>query len=94
MAGRLLRAIGATPGITETLGGYVETAVTLAAEPTLLAQYRTLFTEANWAATIGDIVTFTYHYEQSLIQIETGLRKHDVTESEPIRPELAEAVAA
>ena len=74
MAGRLLQAIGATLGITETLEGYVDTAVALAARPELLAQYRALFTEANWAATIGDIASFTYHYEQSLVEIDHACR--------------------
>ncbi len=77
MAGRLLQAIHATPGITETFENYIETSVTLANQPALLAQYRSLFTETNWAATIGDIATFTYHYEASLIQIELALRNRD-----------------
>ncbi len=69
MAGRLSQAIGATLGITETIESYVETAVTLATGPALLKHYRSLFTEANWTATIGDIATFTAHYEQSLIDM-------------------------
>ncbi len=69
MAGRLLQAIGAAPGIAETLESYTEIAVALATRPEVLAQYRTLFTEANWASTIGDIATFTRHYEDSLLQI-------------------------
>lgn len=72
MAGRLSQAIGATLGITETIDSYVETAVTLATEPALLAHYRSLFTEANWIATIGDIATFTAHYEQTLIRVHTA----------------------
>jgi predicted O-linked N-acetylglucosamine transferase (SPINDLY family) len=99
MAGRLLQAIGATPGITETVEQYVETAIALANQPAVLAQYRSLFTQANWAATIGDIATFTYHYEDSLIQIELGSRARDTEEPEPVvdaMPEhdLAEAAAA
>jgi len=74
MAARLLRAIGADAGITESLDQYVEAAVALATQPELLARYRSVFTEANWAATIGDIATFTFHYEESLIQIELALR--------------------
>jgi predicted O-linked N-acetylglucosamine transferase (SPINDLY family) len=74
MAGRLLQAIGASAGITETFEHYIETAVALATQPALYSQYRSLFTETNWAATIGDIATFTYHYEDSLIQIELARR--------------------
>jgi predicted O-linked N-acetylglucosamine transferase (SPINDLY family) len=74
MAARLLQAIGASAGITETFEHYIETAVAIATRPALYAQYRSLFTETNWAATIGDIATFTYHYEDSLIQIELARR--------------------
>ncbi len=74
MAGRLLRAIGATAGIAESLDAYVDAAVTLATRPDQLAHYRSLFTETNWTDTIGDIATFTFHYEESLIQIELALR--------------------
>ena len=69
MAARLLQAIGATEGITETPEAYVETAVGLATQPQRLDAYRTLFTEANWASTIGDIAAFTQHYEAALTQI-------------------------
>jgi hypothetical protein len=74
MAARLLQAIGAAAGIAETIEHYIEIAVACATQPELFAGYRTLFTEANRAATIGDIVTFTYHYEESLSQIEGALR--------------------
>ena len=84
MAGRLLQAIGATQGIAETLDGYVETAVALALQPDARARYRTLFTEANWAATIGDIASFTQHYEDSLIQIGQTRR--------PVPDQVAEQV--
>ena len=99
MAGRLLQAIGATEGITTTIEQYIETTVTLATQPDLLANYRTLFTQASWAATIGDIATFTYHYEESLIQIERASRTRDAPEAEPaadVRPDqvFAEAAAA
>jgi predicted O-linked N-acetylglucosamine transferase (SPINDLY family) len=99
MAGRLLQAIGATPGITETLEHYIETAVALATRPALLAGYRALFTSTNWAATIGDIATFTYHYEASLIQIELALRSQTAGEPAPVAdtipdPVFAQAVAA
>jgi len=99
MAARLLRAIGATPGITETFEAYIEAAVALATQPALLARYRSWFTETNWAATIGDIATFTHHYEESLIQIEHALHTGSAAELEPVAgalPDLvlAEAVAA
>lgn len=99
MAARLLQAIGATPGITETIENYVETAVALATQPDLLARYRSLFTATNWAATIGDIATFTFHYEESLIQIELALRAGTAVEPDPIDDAtsdrvLAEAAAA
>ena len=48
-----------------------------------MAHYRTAFTETNWAETIGDIATFTYHYEQSLIQIEIALHAEHPTEDAP-----------
>ena len=55
-------------GIAESLDSYVEIAVALATQPASLARYRSVFTETNWAATIGDIATFTFHYEESLIR--------------------------
>jgi predicted O-linked N-acetylglucosamine transferase (SPINDLY family) len=90
MAGRLLQAIGATVGITETLDAYIETAVSLALMPDLLARYRSLFTETNWSATIGDIATFTYHYETTLIQIARDPRsRRTAPESGPAFAEVA-----
>ena len=74
MAGRLLDAIGASLGITETLASYIETAVTLAAEPALLFHYRSLFTESNWSSTIGDIATFTRHFDATLAGIHADRR--------------------
>jgi predicted O-linked N-acetylglucosamine transferase (SPINDLY family) len=79
MAGRLLQAIGATAGISETIEQYIETAVSFATDHEMLTQYRSAFTEANWSATIGDIATFTYHYEEALTQI--ALTGRPVTES-------------
>ena len=84
MAGRMLQAIGATSGITETIEHYIETAVAFATQPGLFARYRALFTATNWAATIGDIATFTYHYEASLIQIELALRTQTAPEAGPV----------
>ena len=91
MAARLLQAIGATAGITGTIDEYVEAAVALATQPGLYARYRSLFTETNWAATIGDIATFTHHYEDSLIQIESARRAQLNAQLES---HLAEAEAA
>jgi predicted O-linked N-acetylglucosamine transferase (SPINDLY family) len=82
MAARLLQAIGAAAGIGETLGHYIEIAVACATQPDLFAGYRELFTEAKWTATIGDIATFTYHYEESLTQIERALRNQDAPQPE------------
>jgi predicted O-linked N-acetylglucosamine transferase (SPINDLY family) len=72
MAGRLLLSIGADRGIAETFDEYVETAVALATDPERFAEYRSLFTEANWASTIGDIAGFTHDYETTLIQIQSA----------------------
>jgi predicted O-linked N-acetylglucosamine transferase (SPINDLY family) len=83
MAGRLLLAIGATRGITETSDAYVETAVALATDPDRFAEYRSLFTETNWAATIGDIAGFTHHYEEALIQIQSARAAHTTAAHTP-----------
>jgi hypothetical protein len=90
----LLQAIGATAGIGETAEHYIEIAVACATQPDFLAGYRTLFTEANWAATIGDIATFTHHYEASLTQIERALRNQYPEPVENIVPDPVLAVAA
>jgi predicted O-linked N-acetylglucosamine transferase (SPINDLY family) len=73
MAGRLLDAIGAGQGIAHRLADYVETAVALAGDAQAHAAYKALFTEARWAATIGDIAGFTAAFEASLIRIQAGL---------------------
>ncbi len=91
MAARLLHAIGAESGVAETFDAYVETAAALATQPELYAQYRSLFTAMNWAATIGDIATFTYHYEASLIQIELALRTGEPDPHSPAEPAQAAA---
>jgi len=77
MAGRLLAAIGAGRGIASSLADYVETAVTLANEPQAYAAYKALFTEARWAATIGDIAGFTAEFEATLLRIQADLVSHD-----------------
>ena len=73
MAGRLLAAIGAGRGIASTPAAYVETAVTLATEPQAYAAYKALFTEARWAATIGDIAGFTAEFEATLLRVQADL---------------------
>jgi hypothetical protein len=53
-----------------------------------------LFTEANWAATIGDIATFTYHYEESLTQIERALRTQHAAQAGPVGDGIRDLVLA
>jgi len=91
MAGRLLLAIGATSGITDSPEHYIETAVTFATQPEQLARYRGLFTESNWSATIGDIATFTHHYENTLITIRLAPRARREPEEHTLLPEAAAA---
>jgi predicted O-linked N-acetylglucosamine transferase (SPINDLY family) len=94
MAARLLQAIAATAGIGETVEHYIEIAVACATQPELFAGYRSLFTEANWAATIGDIAAFTYHYEESLTQIERALRAQYAPQATPIAEAVPERILA
>jgi predicted O-linked N-acetylglucosamine transferase (SPINDLY family) len=99
MAARLLQAIGASAGIAETIEHYIEIAVACATQPDLFAGYRNLFTETSWTATIGDIATFTYHYEESLAQITGALRNQYIPDPAPNAEDipnraLAEAGAA
>jgi predicted O-linked N-acetylglucosamine transferase (SPINDLY family) len=68
MAARMLHAIGADAGATETLDAYVSTAVTLATDPDAYAAYRTLFNETAWAASLGDIAGFTRRFEAALLR--------------------------
>ena len=93
MAARLLQAIGADQGIAATPEAYVRTAVALAAEPARLAAYRALFTETNWASTIGDIATFTHHYEEALSQIHRAKTppSRDLVPREPVPADLVTA---
>lgn len=85
MAGRLLVAIGAGLGIASGLAEYVETAVTLASEPQAYAAYKALFTEARWAATIGDIAGFTAEFEATLQRIQAEL----VARADPVSCEAS-----
>ena len=63
-----------TPGSPQTVGHYIETAVAWPRNPASSRATGRCSPQSNWAATIGDIATFTYHYEASLIQIELALR--------------------
>jgi predicted O-linked N-acetylglucosamine transferase (SPINDLY family) len=69
MAARLLDAIGATQGISDTLPDYVATATRLASDPAAYAGYKALFTEAAWRGTIGDSARFTAAFEATLSRI-------------------------
>ena len=66
MAARMLHAIGAEAGVTESLDAYVATAIGLATNPDRQAAYRALFTESAWAASLGDIAGFTRRFENAL----------------------------
>ena len=72
MAARLLAAIGAHDGIATDDQAYIHTAVTLARDRQAHTAYKSLFTEASWAATIGDIATLTRDLEATL----TRIRRH------------------
>jgi predicted O-linked N-acetylglucosamine transferase (SPINDLY family) len=74
MAARLLRAVGADRGITQTLEKYVETAVTLANDRQAHAAYRSAFNEAHWAESIGNIADFTHQLETTLTRIQANLQ--------------------
>jgi predicted O-linked N-acetylglucosamine transferase (SPINDLY family) len=69
MAARMLHAIGADSGVTETLEAYVSSAVTLATDRDQYATYRAYFTETAWAASLGDIAGFTRHFEAALLRM-------------------------
>lgn len=76
MAARLLHAIGAERGVTASIDEYVETAVTLATDTAAYAQYRSLFTPARWAETIGNIADFTRQFEATLGRIHAELHRN------------------
>jgi predicted O-linked N-acetylglucosamine transferase (SPINDLY family) len=69
MAARMLHAIDADSGVTETLADYISTAVTLAQDSEKQSAYRALFTETAWASTIGDIEGFTRKFEAALTSV-------------------------
>ena len=58
MAARMLHAIGADTGVTQTLEAYVSAAIALATDPDRYAAYRAHFTETAWTASLGDIDGF------------------------------------
>jgi predicted O-linked N-acetylglucosamine transferase (SPINDLY family) len=69
MAARMLLAIGALSGVTETLDAYVAAAVALARYPARYEAYRAQFTEAAWSASLGDIDGFTRRFEAALLRL-------------------------
>jgi predicted O-linked N-acetylglucosamine transferase (SPINDLY family) len=91
MSAGLLQAIGAAPGIAETLYDYVELAVTLGNDPELNARYRSLFSPDNRTSQFGAITSFTYHYEESLIQIELSRSSGATAENATTPPQAAAA---
>ena len=66
---RMLLAIGALSGVTETLDAYVAAAVALARYPARYEAYRAQFTEAAWSASLGDIDGFTSRFEAALLRL-------------------------
>ena len=78
MAGAAAAGDRRRTGITESLDSYVEIAVALRPDRELLARYRSVFTETNWAATIGDIATFTFHYEECTDPDRTGVANRPI----------------
>jgi predicted O-linked N-acetylglucosamine transferase (SPINDLY family) len=72
MAARMLHAIGADSGATDTLEAYVSTASALATDPDRYAAYRAHFTETAGAASLGDIDGFTRRFEAALLRMVRG----------------------
>jgi predicted O-linked N-acetylglucosamine transferase (SPINDLY family) len=72
MAARMLHAIAADSGITDTLEAYVSAASELATNRDRYAAYRAHFTETAWAASLGDIDGFTRHFEAALLRMVRG----------------------
>ena len=66
MAARMLHAIGADTGVTDTPDAYVSAAVRLATNRGSYAAYRAHFTESAWATSLGDIAGFTRNFETAL----------------------------
>jgi len=83
MATSLLAAIGAYDGITTSLADYTNLAIRLASDPAAYASYKSRFTPAAWAASIGDIAGFTASLEATLAALIPA----------PPAPSLAEALS-
>ncbi|HBK05423.1 MAG TPA: acetylglucosamine transferase [Acetobacteraceae bacterium] len=66
MASRMLVAVGALEGVTETVEDYISVAVRMALDTDCYAGYRARFTQAAWAGSLGDIAAFTRCFEQAL----------------------------
>jgi predicted O-linked N-acetylglucosamine transferase (SPINDLY family) len=81
MATSLLRAIGATGGITTSIAQYVEIAVRFAHDPVAYRSYKTLFTTAAWQSTLGDIARFTAEYEATILRIVASAKAAAVPSS-------------
>ncbi|WP_158930601.1 acetylglucosamine transferase [Acidisphaera sp. S103] len=69
MAARMLYAIGADDGVTETLEAYVAAAVGLATDRDRYKAYRARFSEAAWSGSLGDIAGFTKRFEAALLRM-------------------------
>jgi len=73
MAARMLDAINAEEGITESRQAYIEAAVLFGTNVTAYEHYKSKFGNAVWQATVGDIVRFTADYETALISLQDGV---------------------
>jgi predicted O-linked N-acetylglucosamine transferase (SPINDLY family) len=80
MAARLLYAIGADDGITDSACNYVSKAVDLATYGEYYGRYKSRFNPAVWARSIGDTAAFTGRFEATLQRV---CRRPDVTVSAP-----------
>jgi predicted O-linked N-acetylglucosamine transferase (SPINDLY family) len=69
MAARLLHAIGADDGITDSHEAYVSKAVDLAKYGEYYGRYKAHFTSDAWAFSIGDIAGFTRGFEATLQRV-------------------------
>ncbi len=69
MAARMLHAIGAEGGATDSPAAYVAEAVRLATDRNHYAAYRSCFTAERWAASLGDIAGFTQNFENALLGV-------------------------
>jgi predicted O-linked N-acetylglucosamine transferase (SPINDLY family) len=69
MAARLLHAIGADDGITDSPQNYVSKAVGLAAYSEYYGRYKSRFNPEAWARSIGDITGFTRQFEAALRRV-------------------------